>query len=327
MLAGKSPMDLRRLFLLTFLLNLSEYGSSFFIVIYLLRNIIYLIRDRDTVDSVGYIPKGLPFSTSNKCIRTFRHAVSLDERRAVFKTNLWKVPTEDEIKLGTKASNYDLIDGLPIKTDVEEVWFAVCRSLCLQMRQFNYLLFLRGVIQVYPLCQSKFVFVEALFFSDVGGGSVVNNTLHSLSRIPLRWMVRECFKAGTGILFYSDKLCEIGLDPSSLYPVVLPRPPPFSVDGHKIRSRSSDLIPNVLPQSKPLEEMEELSDALSPIYDQLEINKWWWVLEYLPLPLNHQEGNRKWVSKFKYATSVSISSREAKFTPLYTLESMQDVRE
>ena len=127
---------------------------------------------------------------------------------------------------------------------------------------------------------------------------MVNNTLHSLARIPLRWMVRECFKAGTGILFYSDKLREIGLDPSSLYPVVLPRPPPLSVDGHKIRSRSSDLF-SFSQWAAPLEETEELNDALSSIHDQLEINKGWWVLEYLPLPLSHQEGNRKWVAEFK----------------------------
>ena len=129
---------------------------------------------------------------------------------------------------------------------------------------------------------------------------MVNNTLHSLARIPLRWMVRECFKAGTGILFYSEKLREIGLDPSSLYPVVLPRPPPLSVDGHRIQSRSSDLFSDALSWSAaPLEETEELNDALSSCHDQLEINKGWWVLEYLPLPLNHQEGNRKWVAEFK----------------------------
>lgn len=44
----------------------------------------------------------------------------------MFKTNLWKEPTKEDIKLGTKASNYDLIVDRPIKTDVEEVWFAVC---------------------------------------------------------------------------------------------------------------------------------------------------------------------------------------------------------
>jgi hypothetical protein len=36
---------------------------------------------------------------------------------------------------------------------------------------------------------------------DVGGGSVLNGTRHSLARIPLRWMIREIFKADVGIIF------------------------------------------------------------------------------------------------------------------------------
>ena len=60
--------------------------------------------NRDTVDSVGIIPKRLPFTTSNTIVHTFRHAVSLDERRAKFKTNLWNRPTKTEVKLG-KESN------------------------------------------------------------------------------------------------------------------------------------------------------------------------------------------------------------------------------
>lgn len=52
------------------------------------------------MDSVGLIPKRLPFTTSNTIVRTFRHAVSLDERRSKFKVNLWNRPTEDEQKLG-----------------------------------------------------------------------------------------------------------------------------------------------------------------------------------------------------------------------------------
>lgn len=55
---------------------------------------------RDTVDSVGIIPKRLPFSTSNTIVKTFRHAVALDERRAKFKANLWNRPTEAEKHLG-----------------------------------------------------------------------------------------------------------------------------------------------------------------------------------------------------------------------------------
>ena len=45
---------------------------------------------RDTVNSVGYwTTKLLPFTAYNPMVRTFRHAVALDERRAKFRTNLW----------------------------------------------------------------------------------------------------------------------------------------------------------------------------------------------------------------------------------------------
>ena len=51
---------------------------------------------RDTVNSVGLIPRRLPFTTSNTVVNTFRHAVSLDERRAKFKANLWNRPQKKE---------------------------------------------------------------------------------------------------------------------------------------------------------------------------------------------------------------------------------------
>lgn len=38
-------------------------------------------RVRDTVSSVGVIPRRLPFTKANDNIRYFRHALSLDERR------------------------------------------------------------------------------------------------------------------------------------------------------------------------------------------------------------------------------------------------------
>ena len=59
---------------------------------------------RDTVDSVGFFPKRLPFTTSNTIVRTFRHAISLDERRAKFRANFWNRPNQKELKLGTQAN-------------------------------------------------------------------------------------------------------------------------------------------------------------------------------------------------------------------------------
>jgi uncharacterized protein (DUF2235 family) len=108
---------------------------------------------------VGFVPKRLPFTTSNTIVRTFRHAVSLDERRAKFKPNLWHLSTSHE-ELGVQSSNplVDVISSpvLGVKdkkaekddkrsskeevqqifekvysgkeerlTDVEEVWFSV----------------------------------------------------------------------------------------------------------------------------------------------------------------------------------------------------------
>lgn len=54
---------------------------------------------RDTVSSVGLIPRRLPFTTSNTIVCTFRHAISLDERRAKFKANLWNRPNATELNL------------------------------------------------------------------------------------------------------------------------------------------------------------------------------------------------------------------------------------
>ncbi|CAE6442142.1 unnamed protein product [Rhizoctonia solani] len=50
----------------------------------------------DTVSSVGVLfPRHLPFAKSNPIVKTFRHAVSLDERRAKFKDHLWHVHSPD----------------------------------------------------------------------------------------------------------------------------------------------------------------------------------------------------------------------------------------
>ena len=72
--------------------------------------------DRDTVNSVGYVRAiKLGFTRTNDIVRTFRHAIALDEHRVKFKQSNWSGPPE----------------GIPnpphrVNTDVEEVWFAGC---------------------------------------------------------------------------------------------------------------------------------------------------------------------------------------------------------
>jgi uncharacterized protein (DUF2235 family) len=305
----------------------------------------------DTVDAVGILPKRLPFTASNCMVRTFRHAISLDERRSKYQPHFWNRSTPCEARLGVKASSVRpappcvlaaaLVDeevpsapnppsvsypsekqpengnagddsqkkaerdtGAPndkdldtmeamssssslgtleSSTDVEEVWFAGCHC-------------------------------------DVGGGAVSNKTRHSLARIPLRWMIRECFKTKTGIMFESAGLREVGMDPATLYPYVQARPPPREIKPeHKIRDPPAKPIPIRLHTTffknghtkshdhhkhnrTPFlgsEEDEELEDVLSPVYDQLNIKKAWWILEIIPLKINYQVGDNDWAWRFR----------------------------
>jgi uncharacterized protein (DUF2235 family) len=64
----------------------------------------------DTVSSVGWIysPVKLPYTAMNPDISIVRHAVSIDERRAMFRQNLWSNPTAGQ--------------------DVQQVWFAGVHS-------------------------------------------------------------------------------------------------------------------------------------------------------------------------------------------------------
>jgi len=252
----------------------------------------------DTVNSVGIIPRTLPFATSNTIVNTFRHAVSLDERRSKFKANLWNVPNPKEAKLGVKTTDVGpqavQINGKSAPpaggsqkqkkvgaralekkyagssvtpTDIKEVWFAGCHC-------------------------------------DIGGGSVENGTPNSLARIPLRWMIRECFATNSGILFDSRALWNIGLDPSSVWPVVKPRPPPLPLGASfiqnipppsqtPVKAHYAD-VDDLIPPPRKTEEEHELLDALSPIYDQLSLAKGWWVLELLPIKHKYQLSDNTW---------------------------------
>ena len=70
---------------------------------------------RDTVESVGWIPKTKPFAASASIVRYFRHALALDERRAKFKANTWNYMTSDEDGLdGKNPANL-------VPSDVKEV--------------------------------------------------------------------------------------------------------------------------------------------------------------------------------------------------------------
>ncbi|KAH9480835.1 hypothetical protein JR316_0007437 [Psilocybe cubensis] len=253
----------------------------------------------DTVSSVGLIPRRLPFTTSNTVVKTFRHAVSLDERRAKFKANHWNKPNKTEATLsitdkkakkeheggahkkkkdGNGKNSLKSLENQYAKdknaeTDIDEVWFAGCHC-------------------------------------DIGGGSVATGVKPNLARIPIRWMIRECFKTNSGIMFHTDGLKGINLDPDMLYPVVRPRPPPLSAGttGPTAYIKPTPKEPEVAANDDDYvasdvmaetEEEAELKDALAPIYDQLSLAWGWWILELLPLRHRTQESDDgSWTSWF-----------------------------
>lgn len=111
-------------------------------------------------------------------------------------------------------------------------------------------------------------------------------------------MIRQCFLSNTGIQFYRNTFKDIGLDPATIFPFVITRPPALEAFVSCVSvARASTHCPDAhhvahddQAQASPMaactfksEEHEELLDALSPIHDKLELLKAWWILEILPL--------------------------------------------
>jgi len=143
--------------------------------------------------------------------------------------------------------------------------------------------------------------------ADVGGGAMNNESRHMLSRIPLRWMLRQCFECDTGILFDTGRLAEQGLDVATMWPryrkptkpVVGPQPE--LVEKYKQKTlaplaRRSIFLPigrensiedaptaEDLTYILPSESTEDYFDSMAPINDQLVQAKGWWILEFWPI--------------------------------------------
>ena len=154
-------------------------------------------------------------------------------------------------------------------------------------------------------------------YADIGGGSVVNGTRNSLARIPLRWMIRQCFLANTGIMFHKDTFYKIGMDPSTVFPKVLPRPPiilqdpkvhPIPVPKPVVVFDDRKAVVYTDGGSFVNEAEEDLADALSPMYDELKLSKYWWALEMIPQKIHYQSSETdKMVRKLMYVNLHFVS--------------------
>lgn len=224
--------------------------------------------NRDTVSSVGIIPRQLPFTSSNYAIKTFRHALSLDERRAKFLPNTWNTPTAREAALGfqpqpkqrPQGSSKDDYPYEPPEaqlTDVLEVWFAGSHG--------GAFLFISLPSDIYFVNDEYSRACDLTPRADVGGGCTAERI--RLSRLTLAWMIRQCTHTSSGILFNPDALSDLGIDPVSLQLVPGPAAP------------TSVLNPDVGKQSVT----EATEYALAEMFDQLIAQPVWWILEVIPL--------------------------------------------
>ena len=239
---------------------------------------------RDTVESVGLFEKCLPFCVTDNAIEYFRHAVALDKHRVKFTPTYFHAASQHEKTGGVPCELKHRVDGLHVNATNVEVFFAGAHC---------------GMPLVFQRTTDR-LFTDVHL--DVGGRSVPNGERFALARIPLRWMIRECFKANTGIIFDSHMLKhEIGLDigesgsalaapplpPSTTQYLARPKPEPkpkaagTSVQDmlsmpfkwiwgtSKPSNADSSKVPGFGRETSESKPQEELNDVVSLIYDQL----------------------------------------------------------
>jgi len=211
----------------------------------------------DTVSSVGVIAgKTLPFVASNTAIKTFRHALSLDERRCKFEPNLYH--RQAPSSAGAKHDPEHASSTLQPNEDGQRPSQSSQRSM--KANVYN-------PEETGDSCSALEVWFSGCH-SDVGGGSVPNDTLHSLENITLRWMVREIIASGCGIRFDDAALAR-----NYISPMV----PPVA------RGPSTSAKPDV-----------DIADASQKLDDELVKNPLWWILEILPLTFAWQDAKGVW---------------------------------
>ncbi|SZF01209.1 unnamed protein product [Blumeria hordei] len=308
---------------------------------------VYFVGVWDCVASVGFIPRKLPFSKSpTNSIGFFRHAMALDEHRSKFKvchfahSDPASIPSNARTsrnrryyfpkalrKSHRKLEKKD--DGNKEKSNT----FTMKRVLTFPQLGKEEIDQEKLEAEFEKSCQKSSPPTDVLevWFcgghADVGGGAVKNWERHVLARIPLRWMIRQCFECNTGILFKTSSLAETGIDIHSVWPVykeqerprVGPSPdhmnkyavggfPPIqrrpALMGIELDEEGTKLSPDdLLP-----EQTEDYFDALAPINDQLKLARMWWLLEFWPVKIRIQnEASDGW----KKVVRLNLGSHRA----------------
>ncbi|KAF8323141.1 hypothetical protein DL93DRAFT_2070644 [Clavulina sp. PMI_390] len=277
----------------------------------------------DTVESVGImLPRTLPFPGNNHMVKTFRHALSLDEHRAAYQAEPWQRSlanvdpvdnlrmrgkkrtgmlrslfggAKDEVKLETQLTLHEEQDPSagPIPTgkgtDCKEVYFAGCHA-------------------------------------DIGGGSVPSHTKWALENIPFRWMIKEILEAQPGIIFRDDpRLAEMGIyidpevrrqDSTSSSTTRTPavgspeRPEDPSARTYSAEPGGPEGKAAVVLGPDPPEPDDSPSpympvdarhqDVTAKMNDELASNPFWIPLEFLPFVTSYQDEDDVWHNRIRF---------------------------
>lgn len=240
----------------------------------------------DTVQSTGMlVNRVLPFTAANCVIRVFRHALSLDEHRSRFRPNLYHWPTQIDAP-GDEPGVLDVERGQRQTEPDEEVALTGMR---------------RGTKFVAEESFKSTDVLEVWFsgcHSDVGGGNVQDDVEVSLAQITLHWMIEQVMESKCGIMFDSDALERIGFKAS---------PSPQTLDATGATDSAVQESLNGVDQPT----FPERSDAIAPLFDELKINKLWWILELLPFTYAWQDDKGLWHSKW------SINLGRGRFIPFH----------
>ncbi|RXW24075.1 hypothetical protein EST38_g1771 [Candolleomyces aberdarensis] len=246
----------------------------------------------DTVASVGVIMgRSLPFTNSNTSVKTFRHALSLDEHRARFRPNRYhyltvanaqamQAPAPKHLPLEFTASPSPESESPSASSSSDESSKEKSQSVLDKIKakarrrrtlqSIKEKLADKGKASTAPVVGTDDV-LEVWFsgcHEDVGGGSVANEAPHCLSNITLRWMVRQAIITNSGILFDEVALERLNID--------------FG------------------PERTNKGESLDAVDAVQPIHDQLKRMPLWWILEIMPMTYVWQDKDGAWHRTFRW---------------------------
>ncbi|KAG8921366.1 hypothetical protein FRC01_000289 [Tulasnella sp. 417] len=230
-------------------------------------------------------------------VRSFRHALAIDECRTKFQPNPWQYRKQCECGAGGRTQT----DGSKTIDDLNGSQHATCEensnSLCWCKDDEKYhggrLTNVREVW--FPGCHA-----------DVGGGNEGNHVTQTLANPSLRWMVTEILKASAGVIFnegaFEDRLSRLAeklkrFQNRSAPPTssIVAKPHHHVYHASETTAVNGDpVMPPATPGSsrleKPHEGMteahhdEEIQEAKNgKSNSMLEQKPLWKILEWLPL--------------------------------------------